>query len=103
MKDRIARYQAEVSASSSGAISQPLIRSDGDVLVELKDVNVSYHERKVSTLSLVFPVVRHKHPRSCKKRTGRYGQVKGGTFRGQMVRLTKVSCVFVVWMTNNIV
>ena len=48
MKDRIARYQ-EASQSSSVAASEPLIGSGGEVLVELKDVSVSYHERKVST------------------------------------------------------
>jgi len=54
MKDRIARYQAEVSVSSSTAVSQSLIRSDGEVLVELKDVNVNYHERKVSVFGFRF-------------------------------------------------
>lgn len=48
MRDRIARYQAEVSALTSSAVSQPVVRNDGDILVELKDVNVSYYERKVS-------------------------------------------------------
>ncbi|KAF9650289.1 P-loop containing nucleoside triphosphate hydrolase protein [Thelephora ganbajun] len=47
MKDRIARYQEGVSTSSSAGISQPPIKKDGEVLVELKDVNVSYHERKI--------------------------------------------------------
>lgn len=53
MRDRIARYQAEVSASPA-AVSQLQTRSDGEVLVELKDVNVSYHERKVSNSSFLF-------------------------------------------------
>jgi ABC-type molybdenum transport system ATPase subunit/photorepair protein PhrA len=53
MKDRIARYQAEVSASPA-AVSQSQTRCDGEVLVELKDVNVSYHERKVSISTLLF-------------------------------------------------
>ena len=48
MKDRIARYQEEASASASATISRSLIKDDGEVLVELNDVNVSYHERKVS-------------------------------------------------------
>ena len=53
MRDRITRYQAGVSASPA-AISPNETKSDGEVLVELKDVNVSYHERKVSILSLLF-------------------------------------------------
>ena len=52
MKDRIDRYQEEASASSLEAVSQPLIRNDGELLVELKSVNVSYHERKVSISGL---------------------------------------------------
>ena len=55
MKDRIARYQ-EASHFSSMAVSQPQIGS-GEVLVELKDVSVSYHERKVSISGFVFLVV----------------------------------------------
>ena len=86
MRDRIDRYQAEVSTSSSTAVSQPAVRSDGDVLVELKDVNVSYYERKVDISGLSFPMTRHKFLRYCKIQTGRYGQAKGGTFKGQTVR-----------------
>ena len=86
MRDRIARYQAEVSALTSSAVSQPVVRNDGDILVELKDVNVSYYERKVSILGLSFPIARHKFLRYCETQTGRYKQAKGGTFRGQTVR-----------------
>ena len=85
MRDRIARYQAEVSALSSAAVSQPITRSDGDILVELKEVNVSYHERKVSISGLLLLVARHKSPRYCKIRAGWYEQVKGGTFKDQTV------------------
>ena len=46
VRDRISQYQAEASAFSSAAVSQPVIKNDGDVLVELKDVNVSYQDRK---------------------------------------------------------
>lgn len=52
MKGVIARYRAEVSASSSMPVSQPPVRNDGDVLVELKGVSVSYHERKASISGL---------------------------------------------------
>jgi len=87
MKDGIARYQAEVSAFSSAAVSQPVIKSDGDVLVELKDVNVSYHERKVSVSGLLpLPIARHKFLRYCKIQAGWYERVKGGIFKGQTVR-----------------
>ena len=85
IKNRIARYQEEMSASSSVAVSQPLIRSDGEVLVELNDVNVSYHERKVSISNFVFPTTKYKFLRCCKIRVGRYEQVKGGTSRDQTV------------------
>ena len=54
MKDRIARYQE--ASPFSAAVSQPLIESGGEVLVELKDVNVSYHERKVSIYGFILPV-----------------------------------------------
>lgn len=43
-----------MTALSSATISRPLVKGDGEVLVELKDVNVSYHERKVSVLHLTF-------------------------------------------------
>ena len=52
MKDRIARYQ-EVSEFLSMAVPQPPIGSGNEILVELKDVSVSYHERKVSASSFV--------------------------------------------------
>lgn len=48
MKDRIAQYREGVAALSSVTISRPPVKSGGEVLVKLKDVNVSYHERKVS-------------------------------------------------------
>ena len=53
MRDRIARYQAEVSASPA-VVSQNQTKSDGEVFVELKDVSVSYHELKVSISNLLF-------------------------------------------------
>ena len=52
MRDKITRYQAKVSASPA-AVSQLQTRGDGEVLVELKDVNVGYHERKVSISNLL--------------------------------------------------
>ena len=84
MKDRIARYQ-EGSHFSSMGVSQPLIWSGGEVLVELKDVSVSYHERKVSISGFVLLVVGQIFFRCCETRTGRYEQVKGGISRGQTV------------------
>ena len=101
MRDTIARYQVEVSVFSSAAVSQPAARSGGDVLVELKDVNVSYHERKVSISGDLFPAARHSFLRCCKIQAGQCEQVKGGTFKVQTVRL-QFSHVFVVWMTNHI-
>lgn len=47
MKDMIARYQQKATASSFVTTSQPPVKTDGEILVELKGVNVSYHERKV--------------------------------------------------------
>jgi hypothetical protein len=91
-----------VSALSSATVSQPVIRSDGDVLVELKDVNVSYHERKVSISDLLLPLARHKFLRCSKIQTGWYEQVKGGTFKDQTVCYDGFACV-VVWMANRTV
>jgi len=84
MKDIIARYQ-EVSHSSSVAVSQPPIGSGNEVLVELKDVSVSYHERKVNTSGFLLLAVGQIFFRCCETRTGRYERVKGGIFRDQMV------------------
>ena len=58
MKDRIARFQ-EVSTFPPAVTSQPRIRSDGEVLVELNDVNVSYHGRKVSISGFSLSIVSH--------------------------------------------
>ena len=88
MKDRIARYQ-EVSHFSSMGVSQPPIGTGGEVLVELKDVSVSYHERKVSTPGFVLLVQGQMFLRCCKTQTGRYGQVRGGIFRDQTVRFQR--------------
>ena len=79
----------EVPASSSIPIPQPLIRNDGEVLVELKDVNVSYHERKVDILCLALPIAEHRFPRHYKIQTGQYERVEGGTFKDQMVCLSR--------------
>jgi len=84
MKDRIARCQ-EVSNFSSMAVSQPQIGSGNEILVELKDVSVSYHERKVSTSGVFLLVVGQMFFRCCETRTGRYERVKGGIFRDQTV------------------
>ena len=102
MKDRIVRYQEEVSASSSAAALQPLIRSSGEVLVELKDVSVSYHERKVSISSFVLPITRHKLLRCCKIRTGQSEQVKGGTSRDRTVCLKRIH-IYYFWSGCSIV
>ena len=84
MRDRIAQYQAGVS-DSPAAVSQNQTRSDGEVLVELKDVSVSYHERKVSISNPLLPAVWYKFLRCYKTQTGQCEQVKGGTFKDQMV------------------
>ena len=90
MKDRIARYQEEVVALSSGTISWPLVKSDGEVLVELKDVNVSYHERKVSISHSAFRTL-HQWDilRCCKTRTGRFVRAKDGISKDQTVCLER--------------
>lgn len=54
MKGRIAKYQEGVPSSLSATALQPPVRITGEILVELKDVNVSYHERKVSAARLVY-------------------------------------------------
>ena len=88
MKDAIGRYQAEVSASSSMPVSQSLIRNDGEVLVQLKDVNVSYHERKASVSYVALSIAGHEFPRYYKIQTGQSERVKGGTFKDQTVCLS---------------
>jgi ABC-type molybdenum transport system ATPase subunit/photorepair protein PhrA len=90
MKKRIAQYQAEVSVLSSASIVRH--STGGEVLVELKDVNVSYHERKASIPGFGLPITEHKFLRSCKTQTGQYGQMKGGTSRDQTVCLNCFSC-----------
>jgi hypothetical protein len=102
MKERIARYQAEMSVSSSAAVAQPSIRHDGEVLVELKDVNVSYHERKVSIPGFGLSITGHKFLRYCKTRAGRCVQVRGGTFRDQTVCLKQFH-LFTFWVINRVV
>ena len=58
IKDRISQYQEGPSAASSATISRPLVKGDGEVLVELKGVNVSYYDRKVSASRLVLNTAR---------------------------------------------
>ena len=93
MKDRIARYQEEASASASATISRSLIKDDGEVLVELNDVNVSYHERKVS-ISGFFVDNEAKFCRCSKTRTGGCERAKGGTSRDQTVCPKRVRIYF---------
>ena len=73
----------EVPTSSSMPVSQPLIRNDGEVLVQLKDVNASCYERKASVSYLALSIAEHRFPRYYKIQTGQYERVKGGTFRNQ--------------------
>ena len=87
MKDRIARYQEGVSAPSSVAILRPPVKGTGEALVELKDVNVSYHERRVSAAPQFEPTTKQKPFRCCKTRIGPFVQTKDGTSRDQTVRL----------------
>ena len=85
MKDRIARYK-EVVASSSATISRPPIRNDGEAIVELNEVSVSYHERKVSIPCPALSIAGYTFLRYCKTPTGRCERAKGGTSRDQTVR-----------------
>jgi hypothetical protein len=86
MKDRIARYQEGV-ALSSATISRPPVKTGGEVLVELKDVNVSYYERKVSVSHLDLLIASQYLLRFCKIWIGRFARTKNGTSRDQTVRL----------------
>ena len=87
MKDRIARYQDGVTTPSSVTTLQPPVKGTGEALVELKDVNVSDHERRVSVARYFKRTAKQKPFRCCKTRTGLFVRTKGGTSRDQTVRL----------------
>lgn len=89
MKDRIAQYQRGVTGLSSVTTSRLLAKSNGEILVKLKDVNVRYHERKVSVLLLGLFVARRYLIRYYKIRIGRSVRTKDGTSKDRTVYILR--------------